>query len=541
MDATRVLVVIYLLCTSVMFVLCTLFTSEVKLPQGTLKGVKLGGYNAYLGIPYASVPKRFHEPGPAPTWTNTFYATDGSIKCSQTLAMLKIAVGREDCLVANIYTPNEIRPSNLLPVMVFIHGGGFYFGSNTNLLYDGKYLVKKGVIVVTINYRLGAFGFLCLNDTEVTGNMGLKDQVAALKWINQNIESFGGDPNSVTLIGESAGATSVHYLSLSESSKGLFKRIILESGSILIPISFEENPLDKAILLASRLGYNLTDQNEILKVLQYADEKDIVKASDTNKKNNNGESFIFQPCSENTEKSKNPFITISPRNLLNSFQLDPNIEVIIGFNDKEGVMFAGEFKSMDLDNLEKNLTKIIPRNLRFQNQNEITELVKGIRKLYFEDKPITRASYDGLINYFSDSIIIYPSIETTHYFLKANATVYNYIFKYDSIRNLNKFVSGLPLTPGANHADELFYIFDPIFYKFLPNLPKDEKMIDAMTSSWTNFARTGNPSTTNVNWVKSERNKLNFLSLGNEIKLTSLPFEERISFWREVYRKYAAY
>ncbi|XP_038215094.1 esterase E4-like isoform X2 [Zerene cesonia] len=481
----------------------------------------------------------FKEPGPAPSWTDTFYATDGSIKCSQTLAVLKIIVGREDCLVANIYTPNE--SNNLLPVMVFIHGGGFYYGSNTNLLYDGKYLVQKGVIVVTINYRLGAFGFLCLNDTEVTGNMGLKDQVAALRWINQNIESFGGDPNSVTLIGESAGATSVHYLTLSELSRGLFKRIILESGSILIPIAFEENPVNKAMLLTSRLGHNLTDQNDILKILQNAHEKDIVKASDAARKNNNGEPFIFQPCSENTKKSKNPFITMSPRNLLNSFKLDPNIDVIIGFNDKEGIMFAGEFNYMDLDNLENNLSRILPQNLKFQNDYEIKELLKDVRKIYFQDKPITSASYDGLINYFSDSLIVYPSIETIDFFLKVNATVYNYIFKYDSIRNLNKFISGLPLTPGANHADELFYIFDPIFYKFLPNLPKDEKMIDVMTSSWTNFAKTGNPSTTSVKWIKSERNNLNFLSLGNEIKLTSMPFEERIRFWRDVYLKYAAY
>lgn len=374
--------------------------------------------------------------------------------------------------------------------MVFIHGGAFQFGSNANFLYDAKYLAQKDVIVVSINYRLGAFGLLCLKKTEAAGNMAFKDQIAALQWVHRNIAKFGGDPNSVTLVGESAGATSVQYLAMSELAKGLFKQIILQSGSILIPIGYDENPADKAIVLASRLGHNTTDLDKILEILQNVDATELTKAAFVDMKNNVMDAFIFRPCAENVKISKNPFLITNPKHLLREKKVDPNLNVLIGFNDKEGIMFAGQYDTITLKNVINDLSKILPRNLLFDNEREKLEFVEDIRMLYFAENSAENDSYEGLIHYFSDCLIVYPSMETLDYYSKGNATVFNYIFKYDSFRNLNKFVSGLPFTHGANHADELFYIFDPYPFKLLPTIVDEEK-VDFMTTAWTNFVKSG--------------------------------------------------
>lgn len=130
-------------------------------------------------------------------------------------------VGSEDCLHLNVYTPHLPKQSadKKLPVMIWVHGGGFMAGSGDSDFYSPEYIVQEDVIVVTINYRLGALGFLYLPQEGISGNAGLKDQVLAFKWVNENIEKFGGDPNNVTLFGESAGGSSIHIHTLSERSK----------------------------------------------------------------------------------------------------------------------------------------------------------------------------------------------------------------------------------------------------------------------------------------------------------------------------------
>ncbi|CAK1540619.1 unnamed protein product [Leptosia nina] len=478
------------------------------------------------------------EPGPPPSWSGTFYATNGNIRCNQILQVLNIAVGREDCLVVNIFTPQRKNSHDLIPVMVFIHGGGFQYGSNTILLYDAQYLAQKNIIVVTINYRLGLFGFLCLNKTEAPGNMGLRDQVAALQWINGNIESFGGDPHSVTLVGESAGALSVQYLVMSELTKGLFKRCIMESGSILVPVGFDENPIDSARAFTSRLGYNTTDVDEILDILQNADAFELTMATLVNVKNDIRKPYTFPPCAEDPKTSPKPFLTTSPRELLRRFKVDPNLNLVMGFNNKEGLMFAGKFDSDSLRDIDHHLNKILPSNLIFKNKGDRARVIRDIKEIYFAN---TGANYNGLINYLSDSIIIYPSIEVIEHFLKGNATVYNYVFMYDSLRNLNKFISGLPFTPGANHGDELFYIFDPLPLKLLPFLENDRRVVEFMTNAWTNFTKTGIPSAPGVEWLKSEKNNLRFLSIGNDRHMTSIPYKERMQLWKNIYQKYGSY
>lgn len=394
-------------------------------------------------------------------------------------------MGEEDCLVLNIYTPAKLE-HELFPVMVFIHGGGFYWGSNTDLIYNPKYFVQKKVVVVTINYRLGAFGFLCLGIKEAPGNVGLKDQLAALKWVQNNIAHFRGNPGSVTLFGESAGAVSVNYLLLSHSAEGLFHRAIMQSGSILMPQAFGYDPIESASMVAFKLGYNTNDPKELLNIFKNTTANDIVKASYMNPTNNALEPYVFKPCIETAITNRRPLLTLPPTELLKRNGL--NISVIIGFNNEEGIYWATHYNSQAHEKLKENLYSIIPNYLRFEKVDDVKTFVDEIIKVYFTNRTFTR----GMIDYFTDSFIAYPVTVTSEAFTKKpNRTVHNYYFMYDSTRNLNKFLTRLPTTPGACHGDELFYMFEPVLYSVLPAIGKDAAVIRTMTQLWTSFAKTG--------------------------------------------------
>ncbi|XP_023937086.1 juvenile hormone esterase-like [Bicyclus anynana] len=543
MDSGRVIFVFALILQYFSCTVSFVWTGEINLPQGKVRGKVdwQNGYNAYLGIPYASVTKRFQEANPAPKWSGTMFATNGSINCNQYSELLKTPVGQEDCLVANVFTP--IRQNNdLLPVMVFVHGGGFDFGSNSNLLFNPKYFIQKDVIVVTINYRVGAFGFLCLYGTEATGNIGLKDQLAALQWIKDNIQAFGGNPNTMTVFGESAGATAIHYMITTGKHEGLFDKAILQSGTVLMPNKIDPNPVKTASMVASKMGFNSEDPKELLEIFQNASTDEIIKASRVDAKNQPLKLYLFRPCVESPVIENKSFITAYPKQLVDSPICDTNLDIILGYNNKEGIKQAGQYDSNGLKNLNSTLSDIIPENILFTNESEKEALTEEIRKFYFK-KGI---DHDSLIDYFSDTVIMYPSFASGNSLLSSNIRLYNYFFKYDSFRNLYKSVSGLPQKPGATHADELFYMFDPLVFNLVPlpavsPTPEDLKMINTITTLWTNFAKRRRPSScTTADWNRSKKGDLQFLQLDSEVKMIPLPNPERLLFWDRVYKRYSS-
>ena len=183
--------------------------------------------------------------------------------------------GSEDCLTLNVYTPAPIV-GKCRPVMVWIHGGGFVSGSGKTDMYSPDYLIAEDVVVVTINYRLGIFGFLAFEDPSlgVPGNAGLKDQVMALKWVQKNIHNFGGDPNNVTIFGESAGGASCHLLMLSPMARGLFHRCIAQSGTALNQWPYGEF---QAKALAEKLNFKDKKDTDILTYLRQLDTAQLYK------------------------------------------------------------------------------------------------------------------------------------------------------------------------------------------------------------------------------------------------------------------------
>lgn len=162
------------------------------------------------------------DPTPPAKWSNVYNATKEKLGCVAMDSLLKKVIGNEDCLHLNIYT-KSLKPKTLVPVMVYIFGGGFATGSSSTDLYSPDYLLMSDVIVVTMNFRVGPLGFTSFKDKtlNVPGNAGLKDQLMALKFVTKNIESFGGDPNNITLFGHSSGSISVNWHCVSERSKGI--------------------------------------------------------------------------------------------------------------------------------------------------------------------------------------------------------------------------------------------------------------------------------------------------------------------------------
>src|SRR5271154_6227059 len=204
--------------------------------NGAVRGLASGAVDEFLGIPYAAPPVgplRWRPPQPAARWSGVRGATQFAPHCPQLASPFGVASTSEDCLFLNVFTPSHQPPGAGSPVMVWIHGGALVTGESND--YDPTKLVEDGVTVVTINYRLGALGFLAhpaLADANgQSGDYGLEDQQAALRWVQRNIASFGGNPHNVTIFGESAGGLSTLSQVASPQAKGLFEKAIVESGS----------------------------------------------------------------------------------------------------------------------------------------------------------------------------------------------------------------------------------------------------------------------------------------------------------------------
>lgn len=212
---------------------------------GSLRGRWQDGVARFAGVPYAAPPVgdlRFRAPAPVDPWTGERSAEAFGPICPQNPSMMDALFGGdserwdEDCLYLNVWTPDpEAADTGPLPVMVWIHGGGFEMGSGSSPLYDGTHFASSGVVLVSLNYRLGAFGFLELGhldaDLSGSGNAGLLDQIAALEWVQSNIANFGGDAANVTVFGQSAGSMSISLLMASPRATGLFRRAITQSGA----------------------------------------------------------------------------------------------------------------------------------------------------------------------------------------------------------------------------------------------------------------------------------------------------------------------
>jgi acetylcholinesterase len=341
---------------------------NIDVAQGTVSGLEAdlpngGKYHTFKGIPYAVPPLgelRFQAPRPLEKFPNPVQdcSENGEI-CFQR-DMTTAVLGSEDCLSLNVYVP--ATKNDKYPVMVWIHGGAFMNGSGSSAMYSPEHLVQEDVIIVTVNYRLGPLGFLSFPTAGVEGNAGLKDQLLALKWVQQNIAKFKGDPDNVTLFGESAGAGAVHLHLLSENSRRYFHKVICQSGTSTMEWCMQQDATAKARKLAKVCGHEgEANDRELLEFMRALPKEEIAVLQQmqvlTPDERRRGLPMPFKPVVE--PKTQDAVVTERPLDAMKRPNLF-DIPVMIGANNAEGIIMLPNVLKK-LEEIKKDLARYIPK------------------------------------------------------------------------------------------------------------------------------------------------------------------------------------
>ncbi|XP_013190276.2 carboxylic ester hydrolase [Amyelois transitella] len=490
-------------------------------------------------VPYAVPPighLRFRPPVPISRWM-------GEIDCTQDtpmpISLNNTQLSSEDCLYVEISSPN-ISPSKPLPVMFWI--GSVNYSYCFDEIYDPTALNNSGVIFVRCGFRIGPFGFLSMNDLAAPGNCGLKDIVMALKWIQNNIIHFGGDPTNVTLFGSNSGGSLVHLMAFSPSAAGLFQKAIVQSACALNNWSITLNPSKAVIELARQVGIENTDKDEIIEELRSLPAQTIMKGfyelclqtHDTDCVD-----AIFKPCIEEEFEGQQAFLTKSPLVLIKSGVYN-KVPMIIGSNNIEGAMMA-HIRNDFYNNIKTfNVCSLRPfseesKSIRTLSRKKLLRFVLG------DNENSTEASrqYSQMV---SDFYFLYHINKTVrlHSEYGPNTPLFYYIFncyvEYTGIKDTN-FLTG--------YCAELRFLFPTKFQNMgtsninLDSLVTSNKMI----KMWTNFAKYGHPTPEEdpllqVTWSPVENNeRLNYINIGYDLTVGRNPFYDRMKFWDEIHDK----
>lgn len=422
----------------------------------------------------------FQSALPQPNFDGIFEANNDSAKCPQILSSNEI-VGSLDCLRLNIYVPDSATSSNRLPVMVWIYGGNFERGSVIMTSFGPKFLMRHDVIIVAINYRVSVYGFLCLDIAEVPGNQGLKDQLAGLRWIRNNIEFFGGDVNRITLFGQSMGGRSIDFHLMSPHEK-LFDKVIINSGTALIRDTIYDSNPNAAFKLAQQLGFDTDNVYEALSYLSSSDVFELLAAA-------RDIDLITRTkvCVEKDFENVEKFVTDYPVN--SDISKAKGTTILIGYNDNEQIARYADKDPSFFDDLNIIYDRL-NENFDFKS-DKLEEMEKIVRSFYLGSKKV--ASLDSMmeiIDFDSHFTYNHPTERSINKYIENGAdTIYYYVFSYLGGRNMYK--DDKNVTVGrVSHADDLGYLFDMDQYEEEPSA-EDQLIIDRMTTMWTNFAKYG--------------------------------------------------
>ncbi|XP_061815369.1 acetylcholinesterase isoform X1 [Nerophis lumbriciformis] len=478
---------------------------------GLVRGIHMpvlerGHVTAFLGIPFAEPPmgkRRFRPAEPKQPWSTVYDANYYPNACYQFVdTTFPGFMGSEmwnpnremseDCLYLNVWVPPSPRPHNLT-VMVWIYGGGFYSGSSSLDVYDGRYLAhSETVIVVSMNYRIGAFGFLALDgSSEAPGNVGLLDQRMALQWVQDNIHFFGGNPKQVTIFGESAGGASVGFHLLSPDSRPLFTRAILQSGVPNTPWA-TVSPAEarrRGTLLAKLVGCNGGNDTELVDCLRTKTAQELID-----------QEFQVLPWSSIFRFSFVPvvdgdIVPDTPEAMLNSGNFK-DTQVLLGVNQDEGtyfLLYGAPGFSKDNDNLISREDFLEGVKISVPHANDIGLEAVVLQYTDWMDENNGVKNRDALDDIVGDHNVICPLAlfarsYAQHNALKSNAGVYLYLFDHRA--------SNLPWPEwmGVIHGYEIEFVFGLPLEKRFNYTQEEEKLSRRMMRYWANFARTGNPN-----------------------------------------------
>ncbi|XP_046738791.1 venom carboxylesterase-6-like [Diprion similis] len=474
-------------------------------------------YAAYEGVPYAEPPMgelRFKIAKPVLPWGDALIANQVSSTCMQYSLMTQLMgpsgmTQSEDCLYLNIYTPvmKSTNSGKPLPVIFFIPGGAFRSGSGG--MYGPQYLLDRDVVLVTVNYRLGPLGFLSTEDDTVPGNLGLKDQVVALRWVQDYIKYFGGNRKSVTIVGQSAGGVSVHYHYLTNVTKGLFHRGISISGTALNSWGQTKGSLEKAKKLATILKCPDGDVKLMVKCLRTRNASDIVSATSQFQGWLDNPFVPFGPVVEKgIANDEFTFIDRPPIESLKAKRVQ-DLPWITSVVSEDGLFPAALLTAnkMQLKDLNDKWETIAPYLLDFNYTiptADQAQVAKSIRKYYFEDKEISNSTFGRIIKMRSDRLYLYHAEESAR--LQAKVTkspVRFYYFSYRGEHSVTEALTGKRTNFGVSHLDDLGYVLYTFFNA--TTTPNDRSMQERLINIWMSFATTGTPDV-GQNWDRVERN-----------------------------------
>ncbi|XP_061525712.1 neuroligin-2a isoform X1 [Phycodurus eques] len=562
---------------------------------GKLRGVKkdlnneiLGPVEQYLGVPYATAPigdRRFQPPEAPGSWQEIRNATQFAPVCPQNVHgvlpeimlpvwftdNLDVAAGyiqnqSEDCLYLNVYVPMEddIRDRRKKPVMLFIHGGSYMEG--TGNMFDASVLAAYGnVIVVTMNYRLGVLGFLSTGDQSAKGNYGLLDQIQALRWLNENIGHFGGDPERITIFGSGAGASCVNLLILSHHSEGLFHRAIAQSGTAISSWSVNYQPLKYTKILARKVGCTYTETADLVDCLRRKNFRELVDQDIQPARYH----IAFGPVVDGDVVPDDPEILMQQvideisANIVLSGANDflrvlglqgefLNYDMLVGVNQGEGLKFVDD--SEDDDGIsaaafDYTISNFVDNLYGYPEGKDI--LRETIKFMYTDwaDRDNGDMRRKTLLALFTDHQWVAPAVATAKLHAEFQSPVYFYTF-YHHCQTETR-----PEWADAAHGDEIPYVFGvPMIGAtdlFPCNFSKNDVMLSAVVMTyWTNFAKTGDPNLPvpqdtkfihtkpnrfeEVIWTKFNSKDKQYLHIGLKPRVRDNYRANKVAFWLEL-------
>ena len=450
----------------------------VAAPSGTVRGTAVGGIHVFKGIPYAlppTGPLRWKPPVPPASWKGTRDATEFGFVCPQpkpqpaSIYSWDLRPMSEDCLSLNIWAPAGARKA---PVFFWIHGGALTTGAGSDALYDGAALAARGLVVVSINYRLGVLGFLAHpqlsaeSSEHVSGNYGLLDQIEALRWVNRNIAAFGGNPANVTIAGESSGGLSVMYLMAAHAARGLFARAIAQSAYMVSAQELRTTPFG---------GVAAESTGQLL--AQKAGAADLAGL-----RSMDAEALITSAASMGFF----PFFAIDgsvlSRQIVDVFDRgeQAKVPILAGFN-------SGEIRS-----LRALMPPAAPDAAAYEKEirARYADLADAFLALYPSthiEESMLATTRDALYGWTSQRLVIKQTAAAVPSFLY----LFDHGYPAADARGLHAF-----------HASELPYVFGtaartPARWPEVPTTPSETELTNAMLDYWSSFARTGTPSAQN--------------------------------------------
>ena len=451
---------------------------QVKTTSGVVEGKDNGSVHAFLGIPYAQAPVsdlRWKPPVPATKWSGVRKATEFGAHCLQGNVFgdmtFRDAGDSEDCLTLNVWVPAKATSAKL-PVMVWIYGGGFVAGSTSEGRQDGMHLAQQGVVVVSMNYRLGVFGFLVHpelakeSERNSAGNYGLLDQLLALHWVHDNIAAFGGDPDSVTIFGESAGSFSVCAQMASPLAKGLFQKAIGESGAAFSRSGLSFEPMNARAEKDSKLIGDKLGVHTIAELRALPAEKILAP--------------FIPPQSRGFEFGPDIDGYFLPEPVPDIFAAGKqnDVPLLAGWNHDEG-SFEIDFASQ----------KPTAESMKAMAEKDFGNRAAEFLRLYPTDteQHALRSAED----YAGDKFI---ALSTWDWLESQSKTGKQPIYRY---RFDMAPPSADPKAPNMNayHSAEIEYVFGQLDSKAgVPWRPEDRQLSEQMQKYWANFARSGDPN-----------------------------------------------